>query len=301
MKLGLVNRAPLKVKKLSEEHKKKLSEALRGCTGSAKGKKHSEETRAKMSVSATGKNNGMYGKTHTKKTRAKMSRVRRGKKHSEETKQKLSAALTGRISPMKGKKHSDDTKQIISDTNRGKNAPGWKGGYATKNIPRYDLYAPHLEPYEECRRNEEDPNILDVKCTYCGKWFTPTCKEVSHRIGGINSNDTHRFYCLDACKQECSIYKKIKYSVDRPKNKNGKTDLAIEVPPEFRQMVFARDNHTCQRCGSTKSLHCHHIVPKKLSPMEAVDLDNGIALCKHCHKWVHKNIKGCGYKELADC
>ncbi|MFA5025461.1 MAG: HNH endonuclease [Candidatus Shapirobacteria bacterium] len=210
--------------------------------------------------------------------------------------------------PRKGVKFSETHIQNIKESRiksgcaAGEKNPNYKGGYHSKNIARYDLFAPQLEPYgEECRRNAEDSNILEVKCTYCGKWHKPRIADVKNRIAiGIRSNDTHRLYCSPECKQECPIYKKVKYSTDHPKSKKQHT-FATEVPPEFRQMVFERDNHTCQRCGSTKSLQCHHIVPKKLSPMEAVDLSNGITFCKECHKWVHMNIPGCGYGELASC
>jgi hypothetical protein len=33
------------------------------------------------------------------------------------------------------------------------------------------------------------------------------------------------------------------------------------------------------------------------NPIESMDLDNGITLCKFCHKEVHK-ISGCKYSEL---
>lgn len=53
----------------------------------------------------------------------------------------------------------------IRASRTGENNPAWKGGYASNNIPIYDTYVSRLEPYEECRRKEEDPNILEVKCT----------------------------------------------------------------------------------------------------------------------------------------
>jgi hypothetical protein len=63
----------------------------------------------------------------------------------------------------------------------GKYNPNYKGFYFTDNIPMYDTYAHQLEPYEQCRRND-DPNILEVKCTYCGKWYIPTRENVSYRL-----------------------------------------------------------------------------------------------------------------------
>ena len=51
--------------------------------------------------------------------------------------------------------------------------------------------------------------------------------------------------------------------------------------------VKERDNHTCQVCDSTEHLHAHHIQPKSIFPELALDLDNGMTLCKGCHIEVH--------------
>lgn len=57
--------------------------------------------------------------------------------------------------------------------------------------------------------------------------------------------------------------------------------------------VFKRDNYTCQDCGVRgKYIEAHHIVPfsvlreekKIISDVDLYDLDNGMTLCKECHK-----------------
>jgi RNA-directed DNA polymerase len=56
---------------------------------------------------------------------------------------------------------------------------------------------------------------------------------------------------------------------------------------QYRLIVLRRDNHTCQRCGSTNVKMCiHHIVPKEHGGTEA--LDNLITLCRPCHGEVHR-------------
>jgi len=70
----------------------------------------------------------------------------------------------------------------------------------------------------------------------------------------------------------------------------------------WRMAVFERDNYTCQDCGKRGYLEAHHKKPfiqiiegnniKTLKEGifcdELWDLDNGITLCKKCHKKRHK-------------
>jgi hypothetical protein len=51
----------------------------------------------------------------------------------------------------------------------------------------------------------------------------------------------------------------------------------------WRKAVFERDGYKCQNCGSQKTLHAHHIKPRKDYPELAFDIKNGITLCKKCH------------------
>jgi 5-methylcytosine-specific restriction endonuclease McrA len=55
-----------------------------------------------------------------------------------------------------------------------------------------------------------------------------------------------------------------------------------EVQPELRQLVFARDNYTCQRCGRTglSQPHCHHVRP--LGCGGSNHSSNLITLCERC-------------------
>lgn len=83
---------------LSEETKKKLSEAM-------KGRVVSEEERKKMS-------DRMKGQILSEETRRKISEAKRGHIHSEETCRKLSEANKGRI-------HSEETRKKISEARKG--------------------------------------------------------------------------------------------------------------------------------------------------------------------------------------
>lgn len=127
-------------KKLSEETKKKMSEAQKTIHASRdrstyiypmKGKKHTEETKAKMSFDRKGEKSHWLGKKWSEESKKKLSDSRKGKytginspmfgKHlSEEAKQKISLANTGRVcDPELRKKISESMKNL--DRNGAKN------------------------------------------------------------------------------------------------------------------------------------------------------------------------------------
>ena len=79
-------------KHLSDETRRKISEANTGEKNPFYGKQHSESTRRKMSESHKGKNHPMYGKHHSESTRRKMSESLKGRTFSDETRRKMSEA-----------------------------------------------------------------------------------------------------------------------------------------------------------------------------------------------------------------
>src|SRR6056297_1136911 len=159
----------------------------------------------------------------------------------------------------------------------------------SKNRFQSEASAKHVQKlatYEEVSGNQ-------IRCKYCGRWTIPTIQQVNDRLRGINDNDKCYIYCSEECKQECPTYGQKKYP------KGFKPASSREVNSMLRQLVLARDNYTCQKCGKSQDvrLHCHHIIPAVNSPIEANDPKNCITLCKDCHKLVHK-LPGCGYNEL---
>jgi len=132
---------------LSEEHRRKISEAHKGKSvpeetkhkisetrkkqGSPwlKGKRLSEETKRKISEAVMG-NQHTLGLKHTAEARRNMSEARKGKTHSEETKRKMSEAHRGHAvseearrkisAALKGKKVSGETRRKISEANKGR-------------------------------------------------------------------------------------------------------------------------------------------------------------------------------------
>lgn len=98
---------------LSEETKKKMSDAQKGEKNYMYGKHLSEEAKKKISDSNKGKTPWNKGKTniYSEEYKKKISEAKKGKHHSEETRKKLSECN-------KGKHLSEETKRKISDANK---------------------------------------------------------------------------------------------------------------------------------------------------------------------------------------
>lgn len=64
-----------------------------------------------------------------------------------------------------------------------------------------------------------------------------------------------------------------------------------KIYEEWRISVYKRDNFTCQYCNDNKAnnIEAHHIKSFAKYPNLRYDIDNGITLCKTCHKEIHKN------------
>jgi len=160
----------------------------------------------------------------------------------------------------------------------------------------YERHFKQLEQFEKIRKCSENSKLLEVRCTYCGRWYCPTNSQVRNRIGVFNGTQPgeQRFYCSKNCKIACPTYNQQKYP------KGFKKATSREVVPLLRQLVLKRDDYGCLKCGKTSKevqLHVHHEKSYTLNKIMANDPDNCITLCKECHKWIHSQ-KGCKYYEL---
>jgi len=178
----------------------------------------------------------------------------------------------------------------------GENNYNYKGGISKLNIPLYETYSHQLEKYHKVHPIEHiDLVLLGVECKYCSKIFVPSAYAVQDRIKAIKGTTTgeHNLYCSDECKQMCPIFGQILYlKGDKPYEDTRPDKLA------WASLVKERDNNTCQKCGKqNKIMFAHHIVPVNESPIISMDIDNGITLCKNCHKESHKLV-GCTYSDL---
>ena len=76
---------------------------------------------------------------------------------------------------------------------------------------------------------------------------------------------------------------------DNPHWKGGVSEIVkgIRRSPEYyqwRKAVLERARYTCQDCGGSKELDAHHIQSLLDYPEGIFEIDNGLTLCKDCHK-----------------
>jgi hypothetical protein len=105
-------------------------------------------------------------------------------------------------------------------------------------------------------------------CRICGFIFYILPKR-AQETGG-----SHR-----SCSKACA---------DKAKRNDLRHDRRSWQYREWRNTVLARDGHTCQRCGTTKKLHAHHLKLWSRFPKLRFDPDNGLTLCDRCHYDWHK-------------
>lgn len=111
-------------------------------------------------------------------------------------------------------------------------------------------------------------------------------KKMSLRRVGLKLSDT--------TKKNMSIASTKRY--DRVGRRKYKRYLHVTDKKylKWRSDVFRRDNWTCQTCNIRGVyLEAHHIKSWAKYPEFRYDLENGVALCKECHKLTdnYKNKK----------
>jgi len=139
-----------------------------------------------------------------------------------------------------------------------------------------------------CKRCIKIKLKTKYKCLNCGKTF-------------LHYKNTKRTFCNIICQHQ---YYKEK---GNPNYIDGRTPInkKIRISDKYKNWknkIFKRDNYYCVLCGQKgKELHAHHKKPfhkiieeyniksleRALNCAELWDLENGITLCKKCHKKIN--------------
>ena len=110
-------------RKHTEKAKKKMSETRKGLNSGEKhwlyGKHVSDETKKKLSEAFSGVNNPMYGKHHSEETLKKLSDSHKGKECPDYLKQRFRLEMLGSGNPFYGKHHTKEVIELMSKNRTG--------------------------------------------------------------------------------------------------------------------------------------------------------------------------------------
>lgn len=116
-----------------------------------------------------------------------------------------------------------------------------------------------------------------IKCKNCRKEFIDLkCKK--------------RKYCCKKCLGEyLSKNQRGKNNPTYNKDRKKRSFKSRIEWSEWRKIVFERDQYICQYCSKTNcNIEPHHLKPKSTNPNLVYDVNNGITLCKDCHRTLHR-------------
>lgn len=131
---------------------------------------------------------------------------------------------------------------------------------------------------KECWNRRNPPEIK--KCIYCQKEFKTYERKT-------------KIYCSKKCYD---LDKQIRMKGEKShlwqggktqKNKLLRTQAKYRY---WRKKIFERDNWTCQKCNAKSQkgkriyLEAHHIKHINQNPNLLYEINNGITLCRKCHK-----------------
>ncbi|MBG9599991.1 endonuclease [Bacillus mycoides] len=150
---------------------------------------------------------------------------------------------------------------------------------------------------KECERKYNN-NRYDHTCTVCNKKYksgrkdSSHCKECHDKYMVKTYSILHK---LDFNGENNPMYGRQRFGQENPNYNPNKTDeerekeRLVEGYGIWRTKVYERDNYTCRCCGYDKGsiLVAHHLDGWDWCKKKRLDVDNGVTLCKRCHKQFH--------------
>lgn len=122
---------------------------------------------------------------------------------------------------------------------------------------------------------------VKLTCVGCGDEFERVPSSMTKSAGSGK-------YCTRECRDKHWVG-------ENTPNWQGGSGIYKRGPrwQSIRRAVLKRDNHQCQECGSSDSLHIHHKVPFRMfNDSDAANHeDNLITLCAPCHRMADAGSK----------
>ncbi|MEK7664606.1 MAG: HNH endonuclease [Patescibacteria group bacterium] len=197
--------------------------------------------------------------------------VKRVKKYSEEWRKKVSKGWfkKGTLSKNKGLHLSENTKRKISEANKGRPSP--KKGKKMPEEQRLKMIGTlkgvHRSPKTEFKRGQGAGDKNNARKPGVGEKISKAKKGKPH----LNQRrENHPRWNGDEALEHERVRKRIEYKI-------------------WREIIFSRDNWTCQKCKNKGGeLNVHHIFNFADFLDLRISIDNGITLCRNCHKKFHR-------------
>lgn len=141
-------------------------------------------------------------------------------------------------------------------------------------------------------KGENNPNYrkVDYVCDGCGKQM---------KVNPYRARNQKYIFCSNKCyKENIGQYFTGENNPQWNHNMSKEERIVGRSYPEYyrwRNAVYERDGYICQHCGDGRghNLNAHHIYNYTEYPDLRTNIDNGITLCKSCHKEFHNRY---GYK-----
>jgi len=114
---------------------------------------------------------------------------------------------------------------------------------------------------------------------------TPEAIEKDKLYGAIWRKNNPTYQSDWAKNNPVSIYKSAKKYAEKHSSFYTKMDLKAWGG------VIKHIWNNCIICGSTEKLEAHHVKPRAQFPELALEIDNGITLCKKCHNEITQLLK----------
>jgi 5-methylcytosine-specific restriction endonuclease McrA len=144
--------------------------------------------------------------------------------------------------------------------------------------------------YNKRRWQKLKPEVVDKRCLYCGKLFTPNSR---HR----NTQEFCSLVCRTAQYRKDNRPKILEQKHQerlRHKAHYAETNAVYKDKLRFsgnRLRALSRDDFTCQKCGyEGEGLNVHHIDFSGQTPKPNNRIENLVTLCRACHIRSHTHL-----------